>query len=532
MKKLLFILAVFCTILSTFSQRDQELFRINDTPVLVSEFKQVYEKNLSLVEDEKGNDLDDYLELFINYKLKVKEAYSLQLDTVKGYQEELEMYKNQLIIPYLYDKETLDELVMEAYNRTKTEIKASHILVKYPSDGIAVDTSFLKSKIDRYRSRILQGEDFAKVAREVSEDPSAKVNGGDLGYFSAFQMIYPFENVAYKTKIGEISEPFQTKFGLHIIKVTGSRLSKGKFEVAHILVTNSAKGKSKIEEIYQLLESGASFEKLANEHSDDLGSASNGGKLPRFGTGEMVEKFENEVLKLEKIGDYSKPFRTKYGWHIVKLLKNYPIASFEEMKEELTTRIKNSSRAKALSVGSIEKIKKNYKIKEYPQAFNIFKEATEVEKNGKLDKRVLSINGKEWLQKDLVMFAASKNQQVDQKLFKEFVNNKVINYFKEDLANKNSEYKNILQEYKEGLLLFDLMETKIWNKASTDEVGLNQFYSTHKNKYGKELDEIRGQVMSDYQDELEKEWIKDLREKNTIKVKEKVLRKLKKTYNQ
>jgi len=529
MKKLLFILAVFCTILSTFSQRDQELFRINDTPVLVSEFKQVYEKNLSLVEDEKGNDLDDYLELFINYKLKVKEAYSLQLDTVKGYQEELEMYKNQLIIPYLYDKETLDELVMEAYNRTKTEIKASHILVKYPSDGIAVDTSFLKSKIDRYRSRILQGEDFAKVAREVSEDPSAKVNGGDLGYFSAFQMIYPFENVAYNTRAGEISEPFQTKFGLHIIKVTGSRLSKGEFEVAHVLVVNSAKGKSKIEDIYQLLKSGASFEKLAKEYSDDIGSANNGGKLPRLGTGKMVDSFENEVLKLEKIGDYSKPFKTKYGWHIVKLLKNYPVTSFEEMKEELTTRIKNSSRVKALRNGGLEKVKKNYKIKEYPEAIKIFKGSI---KNKKLEDTVLSINEKEWLQKDLFMFATSKNQQVDQKLFKEFVNTKVINYFKEDLGNKDSEYKNILQEYKEGLLLFDLMENKIWNKASMDEVGLNKFYLSHKNKYGKELDEIRGQVISDYQDELEKEWIKDLRKKNTIKVKEKVLRKLKKTYNQ
>ncbi len=247
----------------------------------------------------------------------------------------------------------------------------------------------------------------------------------------------------------------------------------------------------------------------------------------------MVEKFENEVIKLEKTGDYSKPFRTKNGWHIVKLLKNYPITSFEEMKEELTTRIKNSSRVEVLSIGRVEKKKKDYKIKEYLQALNILKEATEEEKNGKLDERVLSINGKRMVAKRFsYVCCLKKKQQVDQKLFKEFVNNKVINYFKEDLANKNSEYKNILQEYKEGLLLFDLMEDKIWNKASTDEVGLNQFYLTHKNKYGKELDKIRGQVMSDYQDELEKEWIKDLREKNTIKVREKVLRKLKKTYNQ
>ena len=243
----------------------------------------------------------------------------------------------------------------------------------------------------------------------------------------------------------------------------------------------------------------------------------------------MVDSFENEVLKLEKIGDYSKPFKTKYGWHIVKLLKNYPVTSFEEMKEELTTRIKNSSRVKALRNGGLEKVKKNYKIKEYPEAIKIFKGSI---KNKKLEDTVLSINEKEWLQKDLFMFATSKNQQVDQKLFKEFVNTKVINYFKEDLGNKDSEYKNILQEYKEGLLLFDLMENKIWNKASMDEVGLNKFYLSHKNKYGKELDKIRGQVISDYQDELEKEWIKDLRKKNTIKVKEKVLRKLKKTYNQ
>ena len=533
MNKLLFISFVCCSVLPAFSQKDQELFSINDVPIMVSEFRQVYEKNLPIVEDKESKDIDNYLELFINYKLKVKEAYDLKLDTVKAYQQEFEGYKQQLTAPYLYDKETLNELVRQAYNRTKNEVKASHILIQYPSNGIAVDTLFLLEKINRIRSRIVSGEDFALVAREVSEDPSARVNGGNLGYFSAFTMVYPFEEVAYNTKLGEISEPFKTKFGFHILKVTGKRPSKGEFEVTHILVKNSAKSQSKIDSIYQKLQTGASFEEMAMKYSDDFGSSKAGGKLPRFGTGKMVEEFENNVRSLTKEGVYSKPFRTKYGWHIVKLLKNYPIASFEEMQDELTRKVKNSKRANISNLAVYKKLKEKYKVEEYPKALAIFiKSKKEALKKNELNATVLSINEKKLLQKDFLKYIKFRKQTNIQSLFEEFKNKELINYFKEELVKTDQVYKNTLVEYKEGLLLFDLMQERIWNKASQDTLGLKAYYFSNQSKYGKEFDEVKGKVMSDYQDELEKEWVKKLRKNNTVVVKERVLRKLKKMYNQ
>ncbi|CAM1346771.1 peptidylprolyl isomerase [Tenacibaculum crassostreae] len=533
MRKLLFIFAVFGVILFSFSQKDQELFRINDTKVMLSEFKQMYEKNLSLVEDKNGADIDSYLDLFINYKLKVKEAYSLGLDKNEAYKKEFESYKKELVTPYLYDKKALEKLVREAYDRKKTEVKVSHILVRFPSSSIAVDTSFLKSKIVGYRNRILQGEDFEKVAREVSEDPSAKINGGNLGYFSAFQMVYPFENAAYNIKKDEVSEPFITKFGFHIIKVTGKRESRGEFEVAHVLIKNSAYREEKINKIYQELTSGSSFEELASQHSEDISSAKNGGKLPRFGTGKMVEDFENEVLKLQNVGGYSAPFKTKFGWHIVKLLKNYPVPSFNELKEELTRKVKSSNRFVVSNKSIATRLKKEYKIKEDKVLLNqLFIAENKDFKKEKLDKTILSINDKKLTQKDLLIYGDSKNQSINKELYEEFKNNEIVNYFKDGLEKTNSEYRNTLLEYKEGLLLFDLMQEKIWNKASNDAYGLKEFYSKNIAKYGKELDEIKGQVLSDYQNELEKNWIEDLRKNNTIKIKDKVVKKLKKIYNQ
>ena len=533
MRKLLFISFVYCSVLPSFSQKDQELFSINDVPIMVSEFKQVYEKNLPIVEDKESKDIDNYLELFINYKLKVKEAYDLKLDTVKAYQQELEGYKQQLTAPYLYDNETLNSLVKQAYNRTKNEVKASHILIRYPSNGIAVDTLFLLEKITRIRNRIVSGEDFTKVAKEVSEDPSVRVNGGDLGYFSAFTMVYPFEEAAYNTKLGEISKPFKTKFGFHILKVTGIRPSKGEFEVAHILVKNSVKSQSRIDTIYKKLQVGESFENMAKKYSEDFGSAKIGGKLPRFGTGKMVKEFENNVRALTKEGEYSKPFKTKYGWHIVKLLKSYPVASFEEMEGELMRKVKGSKRANISNQAVYKKLKEKYQVKEYPKALTIFtKDKREELKESELKTIVLSINEKKIGQKDFLKYIKLKKQTDIQRLFEEFKNKELVKYFKKELAETDRIYKNTLLEYKEGLLLFDLMQDKIWNKASKDTVGLKAYYFSNQSKYDKKFDEVRGKVMSDYQDELEKKWVKDLRKKNTIVVKERVLRKLKKMYNQ
>lgn len=532
-KQFLYFFVFFISSIS-FAQKEKELFRINNEPVMVSEFKQVYEKNLAVLEDDESKDIDKYLELFINYKLKVKEAYSLKLDTLKAYKRELEVYKKQLIAPYLQDNEYLNKLIKEAYSRTKTEVRASHILVKFPKKRPDKDTLIFYEKIKEIRKRIVSGESFEKVAKEVSEDPSAKINGGDLGYFSVFTMVYPFEDAAYKTKLDEVSKPFKTRFGYHILKVTGKRESKGEFEVAHILINNSEKSKEKITSFYTQLKAGTSFEKIAKEHSEDKGTASLGGKLPKFGTGKMVENFENEVRKLNYEGSYSKPFKTKYGWHIVKLLKNYPVGSFDEVKNELTRKLKKSNRAGLSKQAVLNKLKKEYKVKENPKALNVFMNTnTHVLETQKLQDVLFSIDDKKVSQKDFMNFIGHRHSHNVKDLYEKFKNIEIIEYFKNDLVNKEPAYRNVLLEYKEGLLLFDLMQKKIWNRASKDTLELKKLYSLNKSKYkNKKFEEVRGYLMNDYQKKLEKEWVKDLRDNNKVIVKERELKKFKKTFNQ
>ncbi len=529
MRKQFLYFFVFLMTNYSFAQKDKELFRINNSPVMVSEFKQVYEKNLALIIEEESKDIDNYLELFINYKLKVNEAYNLKLDTLESYKRELKGYENQLIAPYLQDKEYLNELIKEAYKRKKTDVKASHILIRFPGKGIEIDTLFLYQRINDIRNRIVGGESFEKVAKEVSEDPSAKINGGDLGYFSVFKMVYQFEDAAYNTRLNEVSKPFKTKYGYHILKLTGKRESKGEFEVAHVLVKSSVK----IDSLYEIVQSGSSFEEVAKKYSEDKGTAFLGGKLPKFGTGSMVKSFENNVRAIKKVGEYTKPFKTKYGWHIVKLLKKYPLGSFEEAKGVLTQNIKKSNRAGLSKQAVINRLKGDYKINENKEALAVFltSEIGQLKKQN-LNEVLFSINKKKIFQKTFFKFIAQQRSQSIKDLYNNFKNGKIIAYFKNDLINTTPEYRNTLLEYKEGLLLFDLMQEKIWNKSSKDTFGLKEFYTSNKVKYkNQKLDDIKGLVINDYQKQLEENWIKELRRKNKIRIKERELKKLKKTYN-
>ncbi|OSY89538.1 peptidylprolyl isomerase [Tenacibaculum holothuriorum] len=535
MKKSILTALIALSSFSTFSQQSDVLLTINDKPVYVDEFKRVYEKNLDIVEDEDSKDIDKYLQLYIDYKLKVNEAFDKKLDTAKAYKRELDGYKRQLMTPYLQDQEFVNKLIKEAYNRTKTEVKAAHVLVRFPKHMNPNDTLQYYDKILKARNRIVAGEDFAIVAREMSEDPSVKVNGGNLGYFKVFRMVYPFEDAAYKTKKGEVSMPFKTRFGYHIVKVLDKRESKGDFEAAHILVRDkSIIGKVKIDSAYQKLKEGKSFEELAKIYSEDKGTSNIGGKLPKFGTGMMVEPFETAVQNLKNINDYSAPFRTKYGWHIVKLLKKYPIESFEKTKPYLTKKVKSSNRIRLSDQVVLNKLKDKYKIKVNAKAFKVFED-----KNFKnlpksnFQNDLLSINDKKIKQEDFYKYVKNRHHHSIEDEFEKFKDKEILNYFKENLINSESDFRNTFLEYKEGLLLFELMQQKVWNKSSKDTLGLKSFFAKNNSKYkGKELDKIKGQVISDYQKELEENWLKELRNNNKVRIRKKTLKKLKKTYNQ
>ena len=314
--------------------------------------------------------LDEYMELFINFKLKVREAEALGMDTAEAFKKELAGYRTQLARPYLVDTELLDALVVEAFERKNQEVRASHILVSVDAKASPADTLKAWNRIQGLRSRVVNGEDFEKVARSKggSEDPSVTSNGGDLGWFTAFQMVYPFECAAFNTEVGDVSKVVRTRFGYHILNVDGKRKAHGEVQVAHIMVRmpsdapqdQVANAEGRIQEVLRLLRSGEDFDALALKYSEDPSTAAKGGLLPWFGTGKMVEPFEEAAFGLEKVGDLAGPVRTNYGFHILKLIDKKELPSFEDSQRELTKKVRRDSRAEITKTSFVRGLQAEY----------------------------------------------------------------------------------------------------------------------------------------------------------------------------
>ena len=543
MRKIVLVFVLSFSV-SVFSQkRDKTLITIDGEKITVSEFKRTYEKNLDVIDSQDSKNLTNNLDLFINFKLKVKEAYALKLDTLSSYKKEIETYKNQLSAPYLQDTTFLGQLVKDAYFRTKNEVKAKHILIRMKKDALPKDTLIAYTKIIKLRDRIIAGEDFEAIATQFSEDKSArndsktgrKGNGGNLGYFSAFRMVYPFEVEAYSTKVGQISMPFKTQYGYHIMKVDAVRESKGEIEAAHILIRDtSVKGKQKIDSIYDKLNRNEKFEDLAKQYSEDPGSKNNGGKLGKFGSGRMVKPFSDAAFGLENINDFSEPFKTDFGWHIVKLLKKHPVKSFEEMKMDLKKKVKNNSRMQLSKKAVVNKLKKQYSIIENEEAKIILnkKNIRTVSKDS-LQGTIITINNKNISQEEFVNYIKNRRNLPIFKLFENFKDEQIMEYYKENLIHTEPEYAYILNEYQDGLLLFELMQEKIWSASSKDTLGLKKYFTTNSKKYkSDDLKSVKGQVMNDYQNFLDKSWIEELRNKSEIKVDKRQFKKLIKFYEE
>jgi peptidyl-prolyl cis-trans isomerase SurA len=541
MKKLVLLVVLGCSSIVFAQKKSKILVTIDGEKISISDFKRVYEKNLDAIENEEAKDVEKNLDLFINYKLKVKEAYGINLDTLASYVKEMEMYRNQLSAPYMQDSAFINKLVKDAYFRTKNEVKAKHILIITPKNPSPKDTLEAYQKIVKIRDRIIKGEDFEEVAVEVSEDPSAKDdqksgrlgNRGNLGYFSAFRMVYPFEAAAYNTKVGAVSEPFRTNFGYHILQVDSLRQSKGEVEVAHILITDtSIKGEAIANEVYKKLQNDEQFDALATEYSGDIGTKSKGGKLRQFGSGMMVKPFEDAAYGLQKEGEYSKPFQTRFGWHIVQLIKKHPIAPFSEMESDLKSRVRTGDRAQLSQKAVINKLKKKYAVVENEQAKEIFNR-TDIKLISKdsLQLIILSINDLKITQEQFVNYLKKNTDIAVFQSFEDFKDAEVLSYYKDNLEKSEPEFAYTIEEYKDGLLLFELMQQKIWEKSSKDTLGLKTFFKDHIKDYQpQELDSIKGQVMNDYQNFLEKNWILDLRSKSVIEVDKRELKKLIKFY--
>lgn len=543
MKNILFsVFTCFSFFLSFAQQKPVVLATVNGESISVSDFRSIYERNLDAIDNAEGKDVAKNLDLYINFKLKVAEAYRLRLDTLPNYKKEIEGYKKQLALPYLQDSSEISKLIRDAYYRTQYEIKAKHILIRLGANATPKDTLDALNRIQKIRQRILAGEDFEKVAVETSEDPSAKgdpkrgiqANKGNLGYFTAFRMVYPFENAAYHTKPGEISQPFRTQFGYHIVKVDTLRPSKGEVEVAHILVRgNSVEAKRKIDSVYQKLEENKLFKHLALEYSDDVSTKKRGGRLRKFGAGMMIKEFEEVAFGLQKEGQYSKPFQTSFGWHIVQLIKKHPVKPFEELKTELRNRILSSPLAKLSEKAIISKLNAKYSIKDKDVINSVLSYGNVLKvPQTEYNKVLFTINGDAVVVKDLVGYAKRFQNRSMLDLYRDFKEHRVLEYYKENLEKTEPEYAKVLKEYKEGLLLFELMQQKVWEKSAKDTLGIQQFYSVNKIKYNsKPLKSIKGLVMNDYQNYLDSVWVVELRKNSDIKIDKKQLKRLVARYN-
>ena len=509
-KSLLFTGALFLMNNSFAQNKDAVLMTIGNSKVTVAEFENVYHKNNNkeVVNDTKS--LNDYVDLFVNFKLKVKEAETLGLDTVKAFKEELAGYRKQLAQPYLTDKDVNEKLLQETYNRMQEDIHAMHILVKVNENALPKDTLIAYNKILEYRKRILKGEDFAKVAREsaANGDPSAKDNGGDLGYFTSLQMVYPFENAAYNTKVGEVSMPVRTRYGYHILKVVDRRKAQGEVLVAHIMVKttpnmtkeDSVNAYTKVTEIYNKLKAGSKFDELAQQFSDDKSSAKKGGELPWFGTAKMPAEFEKASFALVNKGDFCEPMRTKYGWHVIKLIDKRGLASFDDMKADLKAKVTKDSRSQAGRTSLIAKVKAENKFKEMPKALDEFYKVVDTSiyegkwdatKAAKLTKPMFSLGDKQYTQKDFTAYLnthqskrpKTETAMIVNQLYKQFVEETVVAYEESRLDQKYPEFKALMQEYRDGILLFELTDQKVWSKAVKDTANSKDFYEKNKTNY-------------------------------------------------
>lgn len=506
MKLKLIIWSLFLSVTQCLiSQNDLEnkiLFSVEGTPVYASEFIRVYKKNLDLVQDESQKDVDAYLKLFIDYRLKLQEAKALGYDKKPQYLREFGSYKKQLAKNYLTDHKVTDELVKEAYERVSQDVNVSHMLIKL--DPSVTDTTAVYKQMLTFKER-LENEDFQDLQKELHNGKSIFVE--DLGWFSGFKMIYDFENVAYNTKIGAVSMPFRTQFGYHVLKVHDKRQSRGEVTVGHIMIMNSQKDASvkpaeRIQEIYQMLQQGSQFESLAKQFSEDPSSASNGGKLKTFKSAQLSSvKFENEAFKLKNVGEISEPFQTNYGWHIAKLYDKKPFADFEDLKPSLEARVRRDPRSKVINDAFMDTLKAQYgisdenaNISDFVAMLNAdyYKKEWQIPENLAQTKVLFKIKEETVSYKDFAdyLHAIQKRVSPSQSFesivntaYVEFLNKKLKTYHENHLEDSNKEYAQILSEYREGLLLFDLMESKIWNAVKDDTIALETYYKEHKANY-------------------------------------------------
>jgi peptidyl-prolyl cis-trans isomerase SurA len=496
MRKIILLILTVIININVYSQ--DNLLEIENESISLDEFNNIFNKNNdNQVIDKKY--LDEYIELFINFKLKVREAKELGYDTLSTFIDELEGYRKQLAKPYLRDDQFNEEMFDEALERVQYDLNASHILININDEN----NDIALSRINNIRREIINNNiSFEEAAIKYSDDKSAIDNKGNLGYFTAFMMVYVFESAAYSTQVGSISQAVKTQYGYHLIKINDKRKAVGQRKVAHIMFkTGKSATKKKIDqsnkkifETYNLLKNGDPFAEVAERFSEDRSTAVKGGMLPMFGVGKMVPVFENVAFGLKNIGDFSEPFKTDFGWHIVMLIEDYPVELNDDLYLKVKTGIEKDSRSKLSSEFMSKKLKELYTIKVFKQNFNSLRKLAvkDVSKSSwdgnnaiNLKNPLFKIEGMTFNQNlftEYILKNQKNNNDFDM-LYLDFRDICLFKYEETQLENKYPEFKTLLNEYREGILLFDLTNKNVWKKAVDDSLGLSKYFANNLKKY-------------------------------------------------
>ncbi len=486
-------------------QKPETLFFINKKPVTTSEFVYLYRKNHQhKPEDFTDKKIEEYFNLFVNYKLKVEEALSRGMDTTSKFRREYEGYRQELLKPYTPDAKVVDSLVLLTYDRLREEVNASHILVRLDPGASSDDTIAAYQKIVDIRERALRGEDFGALAAEFSEEPGAKTTRGNLGFFTALQMVFPFEQAAYLTPVGGISEPVRTRFGYHVVKVIDRRPTRGEVEVSHIMIRTPGdsddNARERIFDVHDRLQKGMKWEELCVEYSEDVNTREKGGRLRAFGVGAMasVPSFQDAAFGLQNPGDISDPVRTQFGWHILRLESKIPLPPLEELRPSLTQRVSRDDRVAISSNALRTRMRNEFGYREYPKVkasllgstYAILKgDYTAVQRL--FDSVLFTMGQKQHRVKEFFSYlrehggsrdVSAPTQQLEDLLgrYTDYVQTGLL---EERVSRESPDYRWLVKEYYEGILLFDIMENEIWNRAMDDTVGQRSFFTSNAGKY-------------------------------------------------
>ncbi len=494
------------------AQGDPVLFTVNHTPVYLSEFKYIYSKTNGEKADFSQKSLDEYLDLYTKFKMKVQRARDMKLDTIQALKDELAGYRKQLADSYLTDREVTEKLIREAFDRMQKDVNISHILVTIPANASPEDQAKALQKIKTIQARLEKGETFVHVAQDASEDKNSRDGGGNIGWVTALlpDGFYELESAVYNAPVGTVTPVTRSPLGYHLVKINETRPARGEVEAAHILIRKTKEGvvqpnaKKQIDSIYARLQSGEKFEELAKSFSEDYNSASRGGYLGYFGIGRFEKDFEDVAFSIPKDNAYSAPFESSIGWHIIKRLNKKTADTFEASKARLKARVQRDGRYELARMAMLERIKREGGFQEDPAALQSFTPTLDttfltykwkpsaVSADAKLfsfgkQKTYTMGDFSEYLSANAnrrLSYAQGKNMsEVARKMYGDYVTDRAMAYEETQLESKYPDFKALMREYEEGVLLFEAIKINVWDKASLDSAGLEKFYAGHKDKY-------------------------------------------------